>query len=56
MNRPFYWLAGNFVNEEPDNHDTDEWCLANGYVSIVPELLERTYPRLSEFNWIPGKI
>lgn len=56
MNRPFYWLAGNFVNEEPENQDTDEWCLANGYVSIVPEILERTYPRLSEFNWIPDKI
>lgn len=50
--RPFYWLAGNFVNEEPDNEDTDEWCLSHGIVSIVPVLLERTYPQLDEFKWI----
>lgn len=34
--RPYYWLSGKFVNHEPDNKDTDEWALANGYVSIVP--------------------
>lgn len=54
--RPFYWLAGNFVNEEPNNEDTDEWCLKHGIVSIVPVLLERTYPGLKEFTWIPEKI
>ncbi len=33
--RPYYWLTGKFVN--PDKgEDTDEWALANGYVSIVP--------------------
>ena len=54
-NRPFYWLAGNFVNEEPDNQDTDEWCLAHGIVSVVPVLLERTYPNLEEFSWANSK-
>ena len=54
--RPFYWLAGNFVNEEPDNPHTDEWCLSHGIVSVVPVLLERTYPHLDEFQWIPSKI
>ena len=53
--RPFYWLAGKYVNEEPENTDMDEWCLANGYVSVVPVLLERTYPNLSEFKWISDK-
>jgi 5'-nucleotidase len=34
-NRPYYWLTGKFIN--PDKgQDTDEWALANGYVSIVP--------------------
>lgn len=34
-NRPYYWLTGKFVN--PDKgEDTDEWALANGYVSVVP--------------------
>lgn len=50
--RPFYWLAGNFVNEEPDNEDTDEWCLAHGIVSVVPVKLDPTYERMEEFNWI----
>lgn len=50
--RTFYWLAGNFINEEPGNEDTDEWCLAHGIVSVVPVLLERTYPHLGEFNWL----
>lgn len=51
-NRPFYWLAGTFVNEEPDNEDTDEWCLAHGIVSVVPVKLDPTYGNLKEFSWI----
>lgn len=50
--RPFYWLAGEFINEEPDNEETDEWCLNHGIVSIEPVLLHRTYPRFKEFNWL----
>ena len=50
--KPFFWLAGKFMNEEPDNDETDEWCLNNGYVSVVPVLLERTYPHLEFFSWI----
>ncbi|MBC6990151.1 5'/3'-nucleotidase SurE [Hymenobacter sp. BT491] len=33
--RPYYWLIGNFVNEDQGN-DTDEWALANNYISVVP--------------------
>ncbi len=33
--RNYYWLSGNFVNHDQGT-DTDEWALANGYVSIVP--------------------
>lgn len=33
--RKYYWLTGKFSN--PDKgQDTDEWALANGYISIVP--------------------
>lgn len=42
--RPFYWLKGEFINEEPDATDTDEWCLAHGIVSVVPVLLDATAP------------
>ncbi len=33
--RPYYWLMGSFLNLDPGT-DTDEWALANNYVSIVP--------------------
>lgn len=33
--RNYYWLTGNFVNHDHGT-DTDEWALANGYVSVVP--------------------
>ena len=35
MGRPYYWLTGKFVNYD-HGQDTDEWALANGYVSLVP--------------------
>lgn len=50
--RPFYWLAGNFVNEEPENEDTDEWCLAHGIVSVVPVKLDPTYMDSKQFQWL----
>ncbi|MCX6292097.1 MAG: 5'/3'-nucleotidase SurE [Bacteroidetes bacterium] len=33
--RKYYWLTGKFKNYD-HGEDTDEWALANGYVSIVP--------------------
>ena len=33
--RKYYWLAGNFVNNDK-GEDTDEWAIANNYISIVP--------------------
>lgn len=40
--RKFYWLTGKYINEEPDNEKTDEWCLDHGMVSVVPIELDRT--------------
>lgn len=54
--RPFYWLAGKFENEEPENENTDEWCLNHGIVSIVPVKLDPTYEHLNEFSWIPTDL
>ncbi len=50
--KKFWWLTGKFENDEPDNQDTDEWCLAHGIVSVVPTLLDRTAPASSDFDWI----
>ena len=35
MGRTYYWLSGNFVIADT-GEDTDEWALANNYVSVVP--------------------
>lgn len=40
--RSYYWLTGEFVNFEPDSQDTDEWALANGYLSVVPTQADLT--------------
>ncbi len=50
--RKFYWLTGKYVNEEPDNENTDEWCLDHGFISVVPVELERTSPINPELQWI----
>lgn len=39
---PFFWLAGKFINLEPENTDTDIWCLDHGIVSVVPTTIDRT--------------
>lgn len=40
---PLYWLTGNFVNEEPDATDTDEYAIAHGYISVQPCTVDMTY-------------
>lgn len=42
MGRNYYWLTGYFKNLEPEATDTDEWALANGYISIVPTKIDLT--------------
>ncbi len=39
--KKYYWLTGKFVNMDPGD-DTDEWALANGYVSVVPVQFDLT--------------
>lgn len=33
--RDYYWLTGKFVNYD-NGEDSDEWALANNYISLVP--------------------
>lgn len=40
--KKFYWLTGSYENLEPDNTETDEWCLAHGIISVVPVMINRT--------------
>lgn len=43
MGQPFYLMSGRFTNLEPNDSETDEWALANGYVSIVPTTYDITH-------------
>ena len=51
--RDYYWLTGQFDSHEPEATDTDEWALANGYISIVPANIDLTdYDTLKTIsNW-----
>lgn len=40
--KQIYWLTGRFENDEPDDKATDEWCLAQGYVAVVPTKVDMT--------------
>ena len=39
---PYYWLTGKFSCPEPPE-GSDEWALANGYVSVVPTSCDFTH-------------
>lgn len=41
MGKEYYWLAGKFELLDK-GEDTDEWALANGYISIVPTQFDLT--------------
>lgn len=42
MGKSYYWLTGIYKNHEPDATDTDEWAIANNYVSVVPVSIDMT--------------
>lgn len=54
--REFYMLTGTFINEEPENKDTDEWCLSHGIVSVVPTMLDRTASDFKSYDWLNEKL
>lgn len=40
--RDYFWPVGEFVNEEENGVDTDEYALKQGYISIVPVQFDMT--------------
>lgn len=40
--REYVWMLGGFVCEDKPSSDTDQWCLDNDYVSIVPVQTDMT--------------
>ena len=41
MGKEYYWLTGEFINKD-NGEDTDEWALANGFISVVPVQFDLT--------------
>ena len=39
--KPFYWLTGYIINEEPDNDETDLYWLDRGYGTIGPAKVDQ---------------
>ncbi|MDA8558765.1 5'/3'-nucleotidase SurE [Flavobacteriaceae bacterium] len=39
--KEYYWLTGEFINKD-EGHDSDEWALKNGFISIVPVKFDMT--------------
>lgn len=38
----YFWLTGEYINNEPDAADTDNWALRHGYVAITPTSIDVT--------------
>ena len=39
--KEYFWLTGEFINKDK-GEDSDEWALANGFISIVPVKFDMT--------------
>lgn len=50
--KKFYMLSGTFINDEPDNEKTDEWCLAHGIASVVPTSVNRRLAIPDSLLWL----
>ena len=38
----YYWMVGQYTNDEPQACDTDNWALQHGYVAITPTTIDVT--------------
>ena len=49
--KDYWWMTGEFLNEEPFSVDSDQWALNNGYVAITPVMTDMTdYSLLEEMK------
>lgn len=47
----YYWMVGEYRNDEPEAPDTDQWALNHGYVAITPTTVDVTsYDFLKELK------
>lgn len=38
----YYWVVGEYHNDEPEATDSDQWALHHGYVAITPTHIDVT--------------
>lgn len=47
----YFWMVGEYRNDEPEARDTDQWALKHGYVAITPTTVDVTdYAFLKELQ------
>jgi 5'-nucleotidase len=47
-----YWMTGDFINDEPQSKDTDEWALSNKLISVQPVQTDMTdYKALNQLKY-----
>lgn len=50
----YYWVVGEYLNEEPEAEDTDQWAINHGYIAITPTTIDMTayamLDRLKDWN------
>lgn len=49
--KEYFTLAGKFINEEPDNPNTDDYLLKHGIVAIVAQSADRT-DSILKLDWL----
>ena len=52
----YWWMVGQYTNDEPEADDTDNWALTHGYVAITPTQIDVTaYSAISQLSeWFEG--
>ena len=43
----YYWMVGEYRNDEPEAVDTDQWALSHGYIAITPTRIDVT-----DYEWL----
>lgn len=38
----YFWLTGEFADQEPDNEKNDHWALAQGFIAVTPVTVDVT--------------
>ncbi|NPD91577.1 5'/3'-nucleotidase SurE [Xylanibacter muris] len=38
----YYWMTGEYTNDEPSAEDTDSWTISHGYVAVTPTRIDIT--------------